>query len=231
MKKRDNNFGFTLLEVLIAVFNLALMSMMIWQITNNAYRGTEKAKSYDTIYQQARISFKRLTDDLSGAFMVLPSMQGVASDGTPALETGFFGEDSGERDRVDFDTMSGIRMVKNEKKSDVLEVGYYVDACPESETNEQCLMRRESAKVDRDVKTGGDGFAIARGVKSFQLEYYDPTKQEWRPDWSSQDPVFVGKLPRAVRMTLVFFDPKDEAGEVVFMTSVLLPMSVAPIDF
>ncbi len=231
MNAKKIQSGFSLLEVLIAVFILAMMSLMIWQITNNAYRGTEKAKSYDSIYQQARISLKRLTSDLTGAFMVLPSMQGTASDGTPALETGFFGEDSGERDRIDFSTMSGIRMVKNEKRSDILEVGYYVESCPDSEDGAQCLMRRESVKLDRDIKNGGRAFPIARGVKSFQMEYYDAAKQEWRPDWSSQDPVFIGKLPRAAKITLVFFDPKDETGEVVFMTSALLPMSIAPIDF
>lgn len=225
------NRGFTLLEVLIAVFILAMMSMMIWQITNNTYRGINKAEEYDEVYQHGRLALKRLTDDFSMAFLISQTLQGKSSDGTTAYEPTFVSEDEGSSDEVNFTTFAGTRYVKNEKKSDQLEVGYSVEECPESEERIQCLMRRESFAIDKETKEGGASFPIAKDVKEFNLEYYDPEKQEWRDDWNSKDPVFQNKLPRAARITIIFKDPRDENEELTFTTSVMFPLSTGAIDF
>ena len=219
------------MEVLIAVSILAIMSMMIWQITNNSYRGSQKAAKYDTIYQYARTSIDKLSKDISMAFLVGPAFQGKLSDGSIALETGFSGEDQGETDSVNFCTFSGMRLIKNEKKSDQLEVGYSVAPCPDTEEKTECLMRRESSVIDTNIKEGGTSNPVAKGIKRFNLEYYEPARQEWRDDWNSKDPAMLNKLPTAVRFTLVFDDPLDETNELVFTSSVMLPLSGGSIDF
>src|SRR3989338_2485402 len=168
--------GFTLLEVLIAIFILALMSMMIWQITNNAYRGKNKAEGYDAVYQYSRVAMKRLTDDLTMAYMVAPSLQGKLPDGTISYNTGFIGENGGDADTLNFDSLSNIRLVKDEKKSDQVEVGYMIADCPDTEDRIKCLMRRESYVIDSEVTEGGESFPIAKGITKFGLEYYDPAK-------------------------------------------------------
>lgn len=226
-----NKKGFTLLEVLIAVFILTLMSMMIWQITNNSYRGSQKAAKYDVIYQYARTSIDKLSKDLSMAFMVGPVFQGKSSDGSMAVETSFVGEDQGENDAVNFYSFSGTRLIKNEKKSDQLEIGYSVKACPNVDEKLECLMRRESSVIDTNPKEGGTSNPVAKGIKRFNLEYYEPSRQEWRPDWNSKDPGLLNKLPIAVRFTLAFDDPMDETNELVFTSSVMVPLSGGPIDF
>lgn len=226
-----NKKGFTLLEVLIAVFVLAMMSMMIWQITNNAYRGADKSSSYNAVYQYGRVAMQRIAADLSMAYIAGPSMVGKLPDGTASYETSFIGEDQGDRDSVNFVTLSGSRFIKDEKKSDQAEVGYSIADCPDSEEKEVCLMRRESSQIDKEPKEGGRTFELAKGVKRFNLEYYDTVKGEWRADWSTKDPVMQNKLPRAARVTLIFNDPKKEDEEISFIASVMLPMSTAPIDF
>lgn len=226
-----NGKGFSLLEVLIAVFILAIMSMMIWQITSNAYRGSEKTGRYNDIYQYARISLKKLTEDLAMAFLIGPAMQGKRPDGTVTFETGFTGEDQGDSDRVSFVSFSNIRTIKNEKRSDIVKVEYYVEQCPDTEERTSCLMRKESFQLDKDIKDTGSAFPIAKKVKRFNLEYYDPVKQEWRADWSTNDPVYMNKLPRAVRISIGFEEPRNEAEEMPFTTEVMLPMSAAPVEF
>lgn len=224
---KHQDTGFTLLEVIIAVFILALMSMMIWQITNSAYRGSEKAGKYDNVYQNCRLALKKMTDDISMAFMIGPVMQGKKSDGTPATETAF----EGNGDSINFDTFSNIRYIKNEKKGDQVEVGYSMAECPDSEERLQCLMKRESFQIDKNIKEGGKSVPIAKGVKRLAIKYYDPVKQEWRDDWKTSDPVFNGKLPYAVKIEIAFTDPKDEKEEIMFETAVTLPLSAAAIDF
>jgi len=226
-----NKKGFTLLEVLIAVFILALMSLIIWQITNNTYRGTTKAEKYDSIYQSARLSLKRISDDISMAFLVSPSMLGRLPDGSVAFEPSFISEDAGDSDRADFVSFSNRRLVKNEKSSDQIEVGYYIADCEGTEEKTSCLMRRASNYVDKDIKEGGEAFAIAKGVKRFNLEYYDKEKLEWRGGWDSKDPAYLNKLPRAARVTLTFDDPSGEDEEIIFTETTDIPLSTAPLDF
>jgi len=207
------------------------MSMMIWQITSNAYRGTEKAGKYDSVFQYARISLKRLTDDLSMAFLVAPALQGRKSDGTPYFETQFIGEDRGDSDYVYFMSFSNTRLIKNEKKGDVVKIAYSLEECPDSEEKKSCLMRKDLFSFEKDIKDAGVSFPVAENVKKFNLEYYDTAKSEWRGDWNTKDPVYLGKLPRAVRITLVFTDPKSEEEEMFFTTETLLPLSSGLIDF
>lgn len=226
-----NNKGFTLLEVLIATFILAVMSMMIWQIANNAMRGKNKASVYDSVYHNARVALKKFTDDVGSAFIISQNLQGKLSDGTNAIETSFVGGDEGDKDKLDFVAFSGRRLVKDEKSSDVEEVGYFISACEEEEEKKDCLMRRSSRSIDKDTKEGGTAQTVAVGVKSFELEYYDPEKQEWRSDWNSLDPGFLNKLPRAVKVVLTFPDPIKEDEELQFVSSVMLAMSAGAVDF
>ena len=222
-----------MLEVLIAVFILALMSIIIWQITNNAYRGTTKSGRFDEVYQGARISLKKLTDDLSMAFLAAPSMVGgVAGVAESApVEFSFIGEKEGSSDRVNFVSFSNVRLIMDEKASDQVEIGYYVDDCPDIEEEAMCLMRRSANLIDKDPKEGGTAYPVAERVKKFSLEYYDKEKDEWKETWSSKDPAYLNKLPYAVRVTLVFEDPSSRDKEIVFVDSVHLPLSSGPIDF
>jgi type II secretion system protein J len=223
--------GFTLLEVLIAVFVLSLMSLLIWQITNNTYRGTEKAGKYDEVYQYARVAIKRLNDDLSMAFLAGSTLKGKQSDGTVTFETVFDGANEGDADKINFASLSSVRLIMDERKSDQVEVGYFISQCPEVEEKINCLMRRESPVIDNKSDEGGESFPIARGIKKFNLEYYDSSKQEWLGSWNSKDPATIDKLPRAARITLSFYDPKDENEELNFVTSVMLPLSSGAIEF
>lgn len=226
-----NKKGFTLLEVLIAVTILAVMSMMIWQITNNTYRGTEKASVYDKIYQHGRVALKKLVDDLSMSFLIGPSMQGKNPDGTITFETSFVAEDQGETDTISFVSFSNIRYIKNEKKSDIVKIAYSVGECKDVEEKTKCLNRKENFELNKDIKDTGTEVAIAYGVKRFNLEFYDSQKQEWRSAWSSTGPEYQNKLPRAVRITIAFNDPKNEGEEIAFTTDVMLPLSTGPIEF
>ncbi|MBI2974992.1 MAG: prepilin-type N-terminal cleavage/methylation domain-containing protein [Deltaproteobacteria bacterium] len=223
--------GFTLLEVLIAVFVLSIMSFLIWQITNNTYRGTEKAGKYDEVYQYARVAIKRLNDDLSMAFLAGPNLKGKQQDGTVTFETTFVGVNEGDADKMNFTSLSSVRLVADERKSDQIEAGYFISPCPEAEERINCLMRREAAVIDTKSDEGGESFPIAKGVKRFNVEYYDSNKQEWLDSWNSKDPALADRLPRAARITLTFYDPKNEDEELTFVTSVMLPLASGAVDF
>jgi hypothetical protein len=216
---------------LIAVFVLALMSFMIWQLTNNTYRGTQKASKYDDVYQYARMSLRRVTDDLSMAFLFGQNFQGKLSDGTVAYESNFLGEDAGDSDAIYFLSFSGTRMMMNERKSDQVEIGYFVDKCPGSDGKVSCLMRRESAFIDKNLKENADARPIAEGIKRFNVEYFDPSKQEWRSGWTTQEAGFNGKLPLAARVMISFVDPLNEREELMFEAATTMPLSAGVIDF
>lgn len=224
----SNEKGFTLLEVVIAVFILALMSMMMWQITNNAYRGSEKAGLYDDIYQSGRVALRKMCDDFSMAFILGTGLRGGFVGGIGVGHASF----SGGTDGANFVSFSNIRYVKNEKKADYAEVGYFIAECPDSEEKRiQCLMRRESSDIDDKLEEGGEVFPVAKGIKKMALKYYDINKKEWRDDWKAVDPALASMLPFAVKISLAFQDPKDEREEILFETAVTIAMWAAPMDF
>lgn len=227
IKKRG---GFTLLELMIAIFILVVMSLLIWQISSDSIRSRRRQGEYSKIYQSARVTFRKLTDDLSMAFLMGPSFTSTGPDGAPIVETAFIGEDDGSKDSVFFNTFSHWRLMQDVHESDQAEVSYFVEA-DENNPDNLKLMRRETPFLDKEVKEGGVAIPLAEGVKSFNIEYYQQSANEWVPSWSSKDPRTPGKLPRAAKISLIYKDPRDPEKDIEFKTAVILELSDAPIEF
>lgn len=226
-----NDKGFTLLELMIAIFILLVISMLIFQISSQSVRARNRQDQYNKIYQSARVAMRKMTDDFSMAYLAGPSFTSTAADGSTVMETAFIGEDNSDADSVFFNTFSHRRMIQDSRESDQAEVAYYTEA---DEENKEILrlMRRESSVVDSDVKTQTEkGFVLAEGLKGFNVEYYQQQANEWMPSWSSKDPRSPGKLPRAVRITLTYINPSDSEKEIVFTSAAIVELSDAAIEF
>jgi len=225
-----NSKGFTLLEVIIASAILSMIFITTLSLNKIFQDGQDRVEKLEQVYQMARISIEKLTDDINMAFIVSNNaLLGKTKDGSQ-IETAFIGDDKGTYDTLDFNTFSHWRMFRGIKESDQAEVGYYVERDPEDSENYR-LLRRENPILDNDVTKDGDVLPLAEHVKSFELSYYDNKSQEWTRNWNSKEVDQKNTLPKAVKIELSFEHPIIEDETVNFATIVFIGLWKHPINF
>lgn len=126
----------------------------------------------------------------------------------------------GEKNKIDLTSISGVRIRKNVKASDLIEVGYYTANCRKrAERNEttNCLWRRISYFLDGEVNVGGTANVLLENVTRFELQYMRVRGEniEWIDSWKSDqngDDVTRDSLPMAVRLDLEVERALDKSG-------------------
>lgn len=209
--------GFTLLEVLISVALVSMIMAMIWQTTSQSISAKKRIETRQEFYHTARVALDKLNQDLSQAFLVAGPMHTGTRQGSPLLQTVF----DGDSDSLTFASLSHVRLFQGSRESESAEIGYKIESDPEGD--DSVLMRRESREVDNRPEDGGAWMAIANRLKSFKAEYYDGEKQDWKSSWNSESSE-KGKLPRAVKVELVFVHPARPDEEIPFTTMILVGM-------
>ena len=222
--------GFTLLEVLIGTAVLGMISFIIYSISSTVLESENRVTKRDEVYQMARLALRRVTEDLNMAYLVVnKDFLSKSTDGAPA-ETAFIGDDKGQYDTLDFNTLSNWRMFRNTKESDQSEVSYKVEPDPEEEDLYR-LMRRQTGIIDNDVTEGGKAYPVALGLKEFQLSYYDGRADDWTDNWNSKEVDQKDKLPKAVKITIAFPDPVEPEENINFATITFIGLWEYPIEF
>jgi general secretion pathway protein J len=238
-----------LLEVLVSVAIMGMIMVLVWSTSSQTLNSKDRIEKRDMIYQYGRVALQKITNDLTMAFLTRkPGVSTIsatagAAVATPPLPpvtseiimvprplTFFIGDDEGDRDSIRFTSMSHLRLFSGAKESDQCKVSYDIAASPD-EPGVQNLVRTEIPWLDAATEVKGTPFVLAENVREFDLEYYDDRKEEWGKVWNTEQIDFMGRLPRAVRITLAFPDPDDEEKNITMKTIVLLPMSAGPVDF
>lgn len=231
-----NEKGFTLIEVLVAVTLLAIIAFLVWQAMGSSIASKERFEKRDRAFRSASLALDRISRDLQMAVLFSNvEFLGVSEAGEQRTKSVFVGENNGDQDKIAFNSVSHVRYLKDTKESDLAEVGYFLE--PEEEKEEGgvsglfALKKREQSPPDAEPDQGGTVMTLLEGVKELNFRYYDRRKTEFGEEWDTTKVDFVGKLPRAVEITMVIQDPIDEEGALRFSTLALLEMSPGPNDF
>lgn len=162
--------GMTLIEVMVAVAILAVMGFMVYGGLYISIRSQERAEVLHERYHSARVFLGRIKTELAMAFVSLH--QSEEGDTMTLFE--------GEDDRVLFNTTAHIPIRKDAHESDQLEVEYFLGRDEDGET---AVLRRAKLHIDDDAGRGGREEVVLRGVRDFELDYYDKDKEDWTDDW------------------------------------------------
>jgi prepilin-type N-terminal cleavage/methylation domain-containing protein len=201
------NRGFTLVEVMIAAAILALIVTMLY----GAFAGSLKTMEISTegaeVYRKARVVLNRMAQEISCAQLPLEQEN-------PGMEYAFVGEDKVEDD-VPQDTLHFIStaLPLRGPSRGVKAVGYYI--APDPVTDKLSLMMKEDTIPDDRPEEGAKGFLLAEGIGGLDFTYYDSQGREWKR-WDTTTPLFAGKLPQVVKISIIF---KDERGEPLTLTA------------
>jgi len=187
-----NRNGFTLIELLTSAAIFSIIIGAAYAVFHAGLTMKERADARLVTLQGARFALERIREDLQSAAL-FGEADTYLFEGIDAL-----GDDGADDDTLDFLTFANKRASGADAVCDQCEVGYCVYADPESGAS--ALYRRIDTTVDEDVTAGGAYEAIADGVVSLNIEYFDGLL--WNDEHTSDD-----ELPERVRVTLGFSAP------------------------
>lgn len=216
--------GFTLLEIVIAIFIFALIVSAVL----GAYRGTfaimDETETQEDTYQTARIALERITADLACAYLT-ESNRSPRTDPLDSEEVLFHGEAKeigglpcGE---LRFLSLAHLDFSDQRPLAEPAEVTYYGAA--DQEEGVLRLYRSDTPLSREKPESGTGGVILCKGLSSIQFIYYDANGQS-HEDWDSSEGPFKGKLPSRVAILMEFANPRDVKRPYRFMTGVAIPM-------
>ena len=220
--------GFTLLELLVAVFISALVLVLIGTSFFQIINAKDKVEDQLELIHEARVIFSRIGKDLSSVYA-----RGKVVNSAAAYPYIFFlgtSEEQSDNSRLEFSSFTRNPIEFN-RESDQSEITYFLALADGEENVDEenqvyALIRRENPWFGND--DGGTQYPISERVKRFQLTYLNKKKendplieQEDITEWNAAQ--LGGALPRAVGVDIVLTD--DEGIDHAFSTTIIMPIA------
>ncbi|MFH1241685.1 MAG: prepilin-type N-terminal cleavage/methylation domain-containing protein [Pseudomonadota bacterium] len=226
MKNKNplNTEGFTLVEILIAVFIFAVILTTIFTTYTGAFRIMEQTESQAGIYAMARTALERMIEDLESIY-VIPRTTTNKTDGDTRLPDLFVGEEKEIGGRpfasLRFLSTAHISFQGGAQVSAATRIAYYV-VQSEGE-NGASLFRSDTPELEEGPEEGSGGVPLCEGLSAVDFTYYgaDGTPHK---NWDSADLASDAKLPVMVFISLEFLNKADPDSPIRFRTGVSLPM-------
>lgn len=214
--------GFTLLEILVAMFILVVILSTVYASFTGSLRIVDVTESQAEIYQMARIALERLTEDLEAVYIPqeIASSTGPAGlDDTekPSEFEGVDDEVAGRSaDTMRFFSRAHLVFGDQDLPCETAEIRYSVEEDDDGETF--TLYRHDRLRVEEEPVEGDQGLPLCEELVSVAFQYYDFEGDEY-DSWDSTEEGF----PTLVSLSLEFVNPSDPETPLHFATSVALP--------
>lgn len=208
--------GFTLVELLLALFLFALIAGVVFAAFAAVASGVEKGRQHIEIYRVGRVALLRMAQEIGAAIPPPPSESGTAESGT-ALRGKKHADGETGHDRIDFLTVPYRRYSANVPSYEICRVAYYVADNLQGKT---ALFREEDCSGEEDERRErASRLELTDLAVGLTMIYYDAEKdyEEWPPTREDQS-----LLPCRVRLALILRDAQQY--ERAFITTVALPM-------
>jgi len=217
--------GFTLAEILIAIFIFAVVLTTIYTSYTGTFRVVDETESQAEIYRMARIAMERMVEDLASTYV--PKSQGNGQSEENSLQYfQFVGKDQEIKgrhaDTLRFISRAYLNLSGDDQDTGKTEIGYYVK---ESEEGEDFVLYRSDRPMFEKgflLEEASDGLALCEGLVSVNFTYYEE-KGEPLENWDSTSEKHKDTIPRIVSVLLEFVNPLNPETPLRFMTSVFLP--------
>ena len=219
--------GFTLVELLIAVFILTVVTSTVY----TAYRGTFRLideSGYDgEVYEAARAVMSRLQLDLAamssykGEFMFIAKKQDLTG---------------GDFMDVVFLSAAHITFDEKEPPGGIAAIRYLVEEDNSSGSGTGTggdMPSYRLLRVDnlfdnrpREETTAPQGYVVCERVQSFLLKFYDPSGKEYETwDSGAEGEIQKKRAPAIVSVQLLLANPRDRERPYRFSTRFYLPVN------
>jgi general secretion pathway protein J len=210
--------GFTLIEILMALAVMSLMLTALYQSMASSFEAKDIVSKLNDRYHEGRQVMGKVARELRMAFLRAEVPEQFREE-KPTVLTRF----KGQRDELYFASTAHLRLRAGARESDQTEIAYFLGPSPrDTGYRGKTLFRRESRRIDGKPERGGYIWPVVDGVKEFQLEYWDDTKEiagdAWQRDWDSHENEAEPLLPARVRITLELESPLNPRRPLRFVT-------------
>jgi general secretion pathway protein J len=223
-KRTSGRKGFTLLEILIAMFIFAVVLTTIFTSYTGTFRLIEETESQTDIYAMARVAMIRIQEDLESIHF--KKTDASKTEGSTLERAIFLGESKDingrNADTLRFLSRAHLIFDEEDENPGIAEISYYVS---ENETEENLtLYRSDRPDLEAPQEEGTGGLILCDGLYSVNITYHD-TDGEIHETWDSSEDEFKKTLPKMVSILLEFENTKNAEKPHKFMTRVALPMA------
>lgn len=214
-QSRTTDKGFTLIEVLLAIFIGSIVLTVLYASFFQINRAKDRIEEELELYHEARIIMSKITKDLATAFP-----RGLVNSQSTGITTPFFyGVEEGENSKLSFTSLSRTP-TQDARESDQTEISYFL--APIEDSDLFALVRRDNPTFEPD--TGGTQYAISERISGFSLTYLpkipeNGEAQGYSSEWNSNETL---TLPAAVNVNIVLKSPRGE--DIQFSTLVMIPI-------
>jgi len=215
--------GFTLLEILIALFIFAIVLSTLFTSYTGTFKIMEGTESQAGMYSKARITLARIQEDLESVCFTPAKSQ--SSFDAPPPPTRFVGEESeiGGRKADTLRFASLAHLIFNEDDLDAGSAEIRFEVREEGEGDAFCLYRVDTPLFNEPPEAGTGGLLLCDGLYSVTFTYVDKEGESYE-SWDSTSDSFLNKLPAMVKVSLEFMNEQDEQPPLKFVTAVAIPM-------
>ncbi|MBW2630658.1 MAG: prepilin-type N-terminal cleavage/methylation domain-containing protein [Deltaproteobacteria bacterium] len=204
--------GFTLIEILIAIFILATVLTTVYAAYTGTFKLVKYTRSGDDIYSMARTAIDRMTEDMESVCKYGDSFEFVSGE----IETGDFME-------LSFLSSSHLNF-DDERSSGIAIINYSV--VKDDEKDSYILKRRDDLYRGGATEENEGGYILCDGLQSLTYKFYDDSEVEY-DSWNSKSDLKAqkDKIPAVIFIRMDFINPDNRDKPYIFMTKVFLPMA------
>ncbi len=207
--------GFTLIEILIAVFILGIVLSTVYASYTGTFRIIRATETDAELYGMARTVLERMTRDLEAT----ATWKGAF---TFAARPYYLGDR--EFTRLIFRSTAHIASGEREEPAGIAVIEYGVEEGTEKEG--YALSRSDSLYRDPEKEAApAGGFLLCDRVETLTYRFFDSAGKEYETWDNGDNEAQKKKAPMMVEIRLGLVNEKDREHPFPFMTRVRLPLS------
>ena len=220
MNPKRSDAGFTLLEILVAIFIFAIIMTTIFGSFNSVFSNTETLDKDITTYEMAKNAMERMTLDLQSIHVPFPPQYRPPeiNDLTDPFRI------TGEPVLMDNSRFAMLRFaglahlpLENNNREGVAQIVFYVQRI----NDKDFILKRsdELYPYSTFVEKGSDP-VLCENIKSLTIVYYDEDGTEYER-WNSESQDFKYATPQAIGIILEAGSGKQS---IVLETTIAMPV-------
>ena len=213
--------GFTMLEIMIAIFIFAIVVTMLFSSHAVVLSSTGAIRERLDLVEMTKSCIDRMASDLGSIYLELPPAYSPPGFDAPPAPHRIVGDKTDvntiDFSRIRFTSYAHLPFKQNPSPDGIAEIIYYVQEGGEGNI---ILRRADNLYPFEEFEEDENDPPLCEAIRSLSFTYYDEEGAEY-DNWDSESPDFKYATPRAIGIALEIGDDSISQG---YDTKVFFPI-------